>query len=384
MMKLCINALNLRNHLGGIGWYAYYLVKYLKKTNPSLEITILTHSGLAGQFNSLGRDVTVWVFHCRKLWIKVLYFQLCVPFLVKKQFDVLHSIGNIGMMVCPIPQIITICDTYEKVSPQRFGFAKRFLMGLMISISGRNAAAIITISKNTLKDIARFYPYLKNKSHLIYLGNKFEPEKQALYKPLPQFLFVGTIEPGKNLATVIKALAIVNALGKKSTLKVIGAPGWKQSALARLIEKLHSADQITFCGYTTDEQLKHEYQSSYALICASVYEGFGLPVIEALACGCPVICANNSALPEAGADCVVYFNAEDEYELSEKMLWVLNNPHKVQDNIRAGFLHAARFTWEKTAQETYELYQRVVLKKLRPSNAEFFDPSTGNSGSSLG
>ncbi|HEX7511433.1 MAG TPA: hypothetical protein VF335_09050, partial [Chitinivibrionales bacterium] len=69
---------------------------------------------------------------------------------------------------------------------------------------------------------------------------------------------------------------------------------------------------------------------------------------------------------------------------SEKMLWVLNNPHQVQDNIRAGFLHAGRFTWDKTAQETYELYQRVVLKKLRPSNAEFFDPSTGNSGSSLG
>ncbi len=357
-MKICLNALNLRNHLGGIGWYCFYLAQYLKKIYPSLELTILTHKKIAPQFYPLKNDIRIIEFPFQKLCLKIIYFQLLFPFFIKKRFDILHSVGNIGMIVCPIPQIITICDAYEKVSPQRFGILKRTFMGLMISLSGRRAEGIITISKNTYKDVARFYPYLSPKAQVIYLGNKFYPlkAKDVVYKPDKQFLFVGTIEPGKNLLTVIKAMSLITQRFPLLKVKVIGALGWKQSNIFKMIQKGNLQNNIVFCGYIADEQLKHEYQNSYALICPSLYEGFGLPVIEALACGCPVISAKNSALIEAGGDCVIYFDTENEKDLAEKMLYVYSNPEKIKLKINKGLIHAAQFQWEKTARETFDFY----------------------------
>jgi glycosyltransferase involved in cell wall biosynthesis len=236
-------------------------------------------------------------------------------------------------------------------------------MSAMISISGKNAAGIIAVSQNTFNDVARFYPHLKNKTKVIYSGNKFNAEDYVYYKPLDQFLFVGTIEPGKNLSTVLKALSIFNQGSKKTKLKVIGAQGWKQSHLFQLIKDLGLIDSVIFCGYASDEQLKKEYQSSIALICASLYEGFGLPVIEAMACGCPVIAANNSSLPEAGAECAMYFETENEKDLAEKMLLLTVHPEMTNNNIQAGLVHASKFTWEKTARQTCELYWEIVGKK---------------------
>jgi glycosyltransferase involved in cell wall biosynthesis len=355
-MKICINVLDLGNHLGGIGWYCFHLIKYLKKLYPSLEITLLTHRWIAPKFYPLKEYAAIEEIALKHLWLKIIYFQVIFPFLVRKRFDLLHSAGNIGMIACPIPQIITIHDTYEKVCSKRFGIIKRTLMGFMISFSGRNSAGIITNSKNTCSDVVRFYPHLRHKTQVIYLGNRFASIINPVYKPNNQFLFVGTIEPGKNLITIIKALALFIKKYPEINLKVIGAHGWKQSSLYKLIEKFNISKNVIFVGYVSNEQLKTEYQSSYALICASLYEGFGLPIIEALACGCPVIAAKNSAIVEAGDDCAVYFETENENDLLDKMLYVYSNPQRIHSNIISGLLHAAQFRWEKTAQETYDFY----------------------------
>jgi glycosyltransferase involved in cell wall biosynthesis len=143
-------------------------------------------------------------------------------------------------------------------------------------------------------------------------------------------------------------------------LKVIGARGWKQSHITQLIDSLGVTDSVIFCGYVSDEQLKKEYQSSIALICASFYEGFGLPVIEAFACGCPVIAANNSALTEAGSDCALYFDTENERDLADSMIRLSSNPEGVKHKILAGFTHASRFRWDETARQTYERYKACI------------------------
>jgi Glycosyltransferase len=354
-MKICINALFLQNHLGGIGWYCFSLIKHLKEKYPSLDITLLTHTGVAPQFYPLKDHIHVMKISLGPRWLRIMYFQVLFPFLIKKKYHLLHSIGNIGMLKCPIPQLITIHDTYEKVSPERFGVLKRTLMSFMIARSGKNAAGIIAVSKNTSLDISRFYPHLTGKTKVIYQGCRFPVDTSTEIRLPKQFLFVGTIEPGKNLNTVLKALSIVNQT-VKADLKVIGAQGWKQSGVFDLVKQHKIADRVHFEGYVSDEQLKRDYKSSYALICASMCEGFGLPVIEALACGCPVIAAKNSALIETGDACVVYFETMDEKDLAVKMLQVYSNAESVRDNISKGFIHAARFSWEDTARETYDFY----------------------------
>jgi glycosyltransferase involved in cell wall biosynthesis len=354
-MKICINALFLQNHLGGIGWYCFSLIKHLKERYPSLDITLLTHKGVAPQFYLLKNHIHLVEISLKPRWLRILYFHAVFPFYIKKKYHLLHSIGNIGMLACPIPQIITIHDTYEKVSPERFGFLKRIFMGFMIARSGKNAAGIIAVSKNTASDIGRFYPHLIGKTKVIYQGCRFPVDKSRELHFHNQFLFVGTIEPGKNLGTVLKALSIVNQTVKVD-LKVIGAIGWKQSGIFNLVKNPDIIDRVHFEGYVSEEQLRKDYQTSHALIFASMYEGFGLPIIEALACGCPVIAAKNSALIESGGSCVVYFETMDEKDLAEKMLQVYSNAESVRDNINKGFIHAAKFTWQETARETYDFY----------------------------
>ncbi|MGB7568517.1 MAG: glycosyltransferase family 1 protein [Chitinivibrionales bacterium] len=358
-MKICISALFLQNHLGGIGWYCFSLIKHLKEKYPSLDITLVTHKGVAPQFYPLKDNIRLMEIGIKSRWLRIVYFQMIFPFLIKQKYHLLHSIGNIGMLACPIPQFITIHDTYEKVSPERFGVLKRTLMSFMISQSGKNAAGVIAVSKNTFVDISRFYPHLAGKTKTIYQGCRFPITTSSAPLRPEHFLFVGTIEPGKNLGTVLKALSIVNQTVKVD-LTVIGAKGWKQSGIFNLVKHPEIADRVHFEGYVSEEQLKKDYRSSYALICASMYEGFGLPVIEALAFGCPVIAAKNSALLESGDSCVVYFETMDEKDLADKMLQVYTNAGSVRDNVQKGFIHAARFTWEKTACETYDFYMSSI------------------------
>jgi glycosyltransferase involved in cell wall biosynthesis len=358
-MKICINALFLQNHLGGIGWYCFSLIKYLKQKYPTLDITLVTHKRVAPQFYPLKDSIHLIEIGIKPRWLRIVYFQIIFPFLIRQKYHLLHSIGNIGLLTCPIPQFITIHDTYEKVSPERFGILKRTLMGFLISKSGKNAAGVIAVSKNTCIDIGRFYPHLAGKTKVIYQGCRF-PINQSTNQRVPEhFLFVGTIEPGKNLGTVLKALSIVNQT-VKADLKVIGAKGWRQSGIFNLVKHSELVDRVHFEGYVSEEKLKKDYQSSYALICASMYEGFGLPVIEALAFGCPVIAAKNSALVESGDSCVVYFETMNEKDLAEKMLQVYSNAEGVRDNVEKGFLHAAKFSWDTAAGETFDYYMSSI------------------------
>src|SRR5271157_247708 len=136
-MKICINALFLQNHLGGIGWYCFSLIKHLKENYPHLDITLLINKGTAPQFYPLKDKIRIKEIGYKQRWLRMVYFHCIFPFIIKRNHDLLHSIGNIGMLWCPITQVITICDTYEKVCPERFGRLKRTLMGFMISLSGR-------------------------------------------------------------------------------------------------------------------------------------------------------------------------------------------------------------------------------------------------------
>lgn len=351
--RICFNALFLQNHLGGIGNYCYQLVKQLRALRPDWKLSLLVHAGTAPNFRSL-EGVEIIEVRLQSRTARLLYFHLLFPFRALG-FDLLHSVGNMGMAFCPVPQVISIMDTYEQVSPDRFSWKKRKLMALLISHSGRMARRILTISESTGRDIARYYPHLAEKTQVIYLGNKFPAALPAEDAPRKDFIFVGTLEPGKNLALLLKAFAGLDPASCQR-LTVVGAMGWKQSHLPDLLASLGIADRVDFKGYVSDADLMDLYGKSLALVQASSYEGFGLPVIEAMACGCPVIAARNSGLIEAGGGAALFFETGDGAGLLSHMESLMHDADLRSSLTAKGLEHARSFTWEKTARETAAAY----------------------------
>lgn len=350
--SICFNAFFLQNHLGGIGNYAFHLVREIRRLHPEWDLHLLVHAGAAPGFRSL-QGVNLIVKEMGSRNARLAYFHLVFPFLVRR-FDLLHSVGNMGMLFCPVRQVITIHDLYEQVSPERFHPFKRFLMKFLIAVSGRRSAAIVADSENTRRDIGRFYPHLHSKTRVVLLGNKF-PITPAAGGERRNFIFVGTLEPGKNLSHLLQAFARLPERGG-NRLKVIGAEGWGQSAVPRLLDSLGIRGEVDFLGYIPDRDLRAMYASALALVLPSSYEGFGLPVIEAMACGCPVICARNSSLVEAGGDAALYFETGDIADLSARLAEAMGNPDLRRQMVAKGYVHAARFRWETTAAETAAVY----------------------------
>jgi glycosyltransferase involved in cell wall biosynthesis len=356
-IAVCINALFLQDHLGGIGNYTFHLADGLRKARPDWDFTLLVHAGTAPHFAGI-QGVRIRTVPLRARWARLMFFHLVFPFEARR-FDLLHSVGNMGMILCPVPQVVTIHDLYERVSPERFSPGKRFLMRLLIAWTGRIAAAVIAVSENTLRDIGRFYPRLSGKAKVIYSGNKFPVSGGAPAEARGDFLFVGTIEPGKNLAHILEAFSRF-AAGHPGRLKVVGAKGWNQSGIPPLLDRLGIRDRVDFLGYVPDAGLRGMYATSLALIMASSYEGFGLPVIEAMACGCPVIAARNSGMLEAGGDAALFFPTGDIGALAARMAEVAGDGKLRRAAIEAGLRHAAAFTWKKTTQSTLGVYAAVL------------------------
>lgn len=358
MKRVCLNALFLQPSLAGIGNYTYRLAEMLMEQKPDWEFSLLVSSGAAAHFAPLKPRLRIVEVRLRKRFLRLLYFHLVFPFRARR-FDLLHSVGNMGLVLCPIPQVITLHDVYERVSPERFGWSKRWLMARLISASGDRAKAVLTGSENSRADIAKYYPRLARKLSVIHYGCKFPVLHGAAYAGRKHFAFVGTLEPGKNLPLVLRAFARA-AASADDKLLIVGAPGWRQSEIPALIRSLGIASRVDLLGFVPDADLARVLASARALLQASTYEGFGLPVIEAMACGCPVICSRNSGLIEAGGDAALFFPTGDEAALIERMETLQSDPTLAEACMRRGLEHAERFTWKGAAEKTLAVYLSVL------------------------
>lgn len=222
------------------------------------------------------------------------------------------------------------------------------------------AFQIIAVSQNTKNDIISDFRIPEEKISVTYEG------VDSSFRILPNIkrerntlLYVGNELPHKNLPALFKAIAIVKKSLPDVKLTKIGMPGWPgvREQLTRLAEKLDITESITFKDKVND--VVCEYNSAQALVFPSLYEGFGLPVLEAMACGCPVITSKRSSIPEVAGDAALYFNPEDPFEIAERILLVLSNPKLKKNLAKKGIERARVFSWDKCAQETLSVYSKL-------------------------
>jgi glycosyltransferase involved in cell wall biosynthesis len=178
--------------------------------------------------------------------------------------------------------------------------------------------------------------------------------------PNPFFLFVGTIEPRKNLSSLLKAFDSLTERHDDLMLVIAGGKGWGTGTFDSVLQKLRHRKSVWISGYRDRRFLRALYHKAVALVMPSHCEGFGLPLVEAMACGCPLIVANNSAMPEVAGDAAVYWNSKDPEELAGLMEQVLQDQELRNSLITRGRKRRGRFSWGKTAERVMQLYQDLA------------------------
>ncbi|MCS6848706.1 MAG: glycosyltransferase family 1 protein [Anaerolineae bacterium] len=268
-------------------------------------------------------------------------------------------------------KVITIHDLYFMEHPEVMS-ADGMRYYSRIRWSASVADRIIAVSHFTRQDILRLIPEAAPEKVVVVheaADEKLKIENGELKREWPtphsqfsifnfQFiLFVGTLEPRKNLSTLLRALARLPA---EVRLVVVGAVGWRNEALGDVARELGVADRVTFAGWVSDDELDALYCRARLLVMPSLSEGFGLPVLEAMSRGTPVVCSSAGSLPEIAADAALLHEPMDDAELAQHIhaLWMDDALHA--EYARRGLARAQRFSWARAARETLAVYREAL------------------------
>ncbi len=284
--------------------------------------------------------------------------------------DLLHMPANVAPMRAPVPTVVTVHDTTVLSMPERFTTWHRHYSRLVMPLSVRSAARVITNSEATKRDVVRVFGVSEDKVTVTHLGvaeafrrfSTCEIEDARARLGLDDFvLSVCTLEPRKNIVGLLSAYALLRERGARIPLVHAGALGWMYGEVMETCRKLGIGDYVRFLGPVSLDDLVALYNLASLFVYPSFYEGFGLPVLEAMSCGCPVITSGTSSLPEVAGEAAILVDPHDVNQLANAMQEALEDSALAQDMRERGLKRARLFTWERCAQETMAAYERVVV-----------------------
>jgi glycosyltransferase involved in cell wall biosynthesis len=288
------------------------------------------------------------------------------------QIDLLHSTAYTMPPISTIKAVVTIHDLSCFVYPQYHTEANYQFVTKNVHQAARHANFIIADSENTKKEIIRFLHVPEEKIDVIYLAAGEAFNKKCSSESIiqirnkygiknPYFLVVGSIEPRKNLASALIAFKALREIRRIDYQFVVaGGKGWENESFYQLLKKLNIDNSLILTGYIPEGDLPGLYQGAEVFVYPSFYEGFGLPVLEAMASGTPVITSNTSSLPEVAGDAAVLINPTEIFDLYEAMEAVVTKPSLREELKGKGLEQSKKFSWEKTAQQTLQVYHNVV------------------------
>lgn len=225
----------------------------------------------------------------------------------------------------------------------------------------RQASKIIAISENTKADLMEYYSIPQERIGVVHLGSSFESQDlstQPPYNEAPFFLYVGNRDGYKNFLFFIKAVAPLLVEYKDLQLYCAGGMPFSKEELLLFNEMGITSKARHFDG--SDKSLKKLYSQATALFYPSLYEGFGIPLLEAMSCGCPVVCSNKSSLPEVAGDAAIYFDPLNEESIHHAAKLILSDDHLRASLIVKGTQRLASFSWEKSARKTFDIYKSIL------------------------
>jgi len=358
-MKIAIDTQTTLGQKSGFGFYVKNLVEALAKVDPENKYVLI--SPQTGQH---AKD-----FSTPQRWF---WDQFIFPRRARKsKVDLLHQPCFSAPLFYEGRVIVTCHDLISIFFPENLPLASRLFYSKWEPFSYRKASKIIAISEHTKRDIMALLKIPEEKISVIPLAasRDFRPirsmrklkEVREKYKTGQNYLLdVGTIEPRKNLPFLVRAYALAVREGVDSNLVITGKKGWYYQGLFQLVEDLNLEDKVIFTGYVEEKDLPALYSGAKAFVFPSLYEGFGLPPLEAMACGTPVISSNTSSMPEVIGKAGILISPKDERLWANIIVNVLKDKALAQTLSEWGVRQAKKFSWEETARKTIEVYREVV------------------------
>ncbi len=286
------------------------------------------------------------------------------------EFDLYHGMAFASPLLLTKPSVITVYDLSFIHYPQVLTTARRLYLRLFTALSCRRARRIIAISRSTARDVTSSFGIPPENIDIALPGYD-----SVAYHPLPAqdiaefrtrhnlperfWLFVGTLEPRKNLPMLLEAYA---ALPKSERLPLIlgGGKGWGYDAIFSAIERYNLKDEVRLPGYLSLEELPLWYNSAEVFIYPSIFEGFGIPVLEAMACGTPVMTSNASSLPEVAGSAGLCLPPQDVSAWTDALRRVSSDTDWHSEASHKGLEEAKKFSWQAAAQQTIASYRRAL------------------------
>ncbi|MCS6842649.1 MAG: glycosyltransferase family 4 protein [Roseiflexus sp.] len=364
----------------GVSNYVEALLIHLGEIDQHNQYTVYTTRGLDNAALGLPPNFRVRPsrFPTINPRVRVPWEQALAPALLRiSRADVYHGVLNVIPLACPVPSVVTIHDLSAFLFPQTFRRVNRIYTRWAIRVAARRARYLLAVSEFTKREIVRWLHV--SPERIVVTPNaadaRFAPPDPATLETfrrragLPErfVLFLGTLEPRKNLTTLLEAYARI-ARDVDAPLIIGGAKGWLYEPILARAEQLGLGDRLRFVGYIDQEDQALWYAAATIFVFPSLYEGFGMPPLEAMACGTPVIVSNSSSLPEvvgatdgsADQAAALIVPPTDAEALAAAMLRLLSDA-ELRAELRARGLARARcFSWRTTAERTLDVYQAAA------------------------
>jgi glycosyltransferase involved in cell wall biosynthesis len=369
-LRLGIDVTALPPQPFGAANYIINLVQALLRIDATNEYVIFSKPLHAPLFDSTRAQIVQTALASPLL--RIAWEQTALPLLARQhRLDLLHSPHYTMPLVKTCRTVVTFHDMTFFLYPEAHLRYKRLFFRAMIPWSARRADALIAISQSTRADILRILRTPPDQVIAIPYGiaPQFQPipdspARDALCQkynlPRPFILYVGNLEPRKNLPILVRAFARVARAGLPHALVLAGARGWMAAEIFSTIKELDLVSRVHFPGYVPQQDLASLYSAASLFVYPSLYEGFGLPVLEALACGVPVITSNVSSMPQVAGDAGILVEPSDVDALADAMKRVLTDQGLRATLVAKGLARARSFSWERTAQATLSTYTRVA------------------------
>ncbi len=373
-MRIGIDGKVISSRAGGIGTSAFNLVRSCvceaAKTYPHWEFVVFSgpHTCLHGVPQGNWR-VDRGLQHIDSSLLRLLYY---VPRGLRAQrIDVFHGFDHIGVpLFAKVGRYVaTIHDMVPLIQPQWVTRRHRWVVTAAYHRLRRQADLVIVPSESTKADVVRHLRLNPARIAVVPWGceARFQPTQdrehfaavQQRYRlPARYLLFVGTLEPRKNLTTLLHAYAMLRAERRGDDLKlvVVGRLGWLYDDIFTTVKTLALAEEVIFTGFVDDDDLPDLYRGASVFVFPSLYEGFGLPILEAMASGLPVVASNTASMPEVAGDAAILVDPHDPRAIAEAMGRVLAEDKLREAMIQKGRERARLFTWDSVARKTLELY----------------------------
>lgn len=373
------NEANVKNR-AGVGQYAFELIRHLEKLDSENFYSTYLKNEPLPDLPPKRDKWTYQIFGPKKLWT-----QLAAPLhlrLFSPKPDVFFTPSHYAPRFCPIPSVISIMDIAFVHFPQMFKKKDLAQLESWTAYSVKQAKKVLTISDFSKKDILEHYKIPEDKVVVTHPGldrgrfnenvkhetEKIEEIKKKYKIPENYLIFIGTLQPRKNIVRLVEALKPVLANYPDTNLVVtgminVGRGGWMYKEIFEKVNDLGLIDKVIFTNYVPDEDVPYLLAGAKAYILPSLYEGFGIPVVEAMAIGLPVVVSNASSLPEITEDAGIYvepYNVQSITDGIKKVLSLTEGQRKTL--IEKGFAQAKKFDWIECAKKTLEVLKEVVEK----------------------